>query len=174
MRFSKNGRSIQSAERKFPPLPYKAIAGNSFTYPRGQNLLCIFVMRGFVYGELVLSAGSKGPRKLLELCKGSTLGGISHDDLVGRGSDYVETTGGRTYRRPTLEEYVVLMKRIAAPTYPKDAQTMVSMLDLAGGSRVVEAGAGSGGMTLHLSKNGINKNISAWEPDLMLVIGWVA
>ena len=157
------GVPVQSADRMFPPFsPYKVVTGNQlYCAPRAPLATStwqpgIFRMRGFVYGEIILSARSKGPRKLLELCKGSTLGDISHDDLVGKGSEFVETSG-RTFRRPTLEEYCVLMKRIATPTYPKDAQTMVAMLDLAGGSRVVEAGAGSGGMTLYLSKNGINK-----------------
>ncbi len=54
--------------------------------------------------------------------------------------------------RPTLEEYVLHMKRSATPTYPKDASAMVTLLDLAPGMRVLEAGTGSGGLTLFLAR----------------------
>lgn len=124
--------------------------------PGTHVAIYISSMKGFVYGEMILSVQSKGLRKLVELCEGCTASGVTHDKLVGGRSDYIQVNG-TTFRRPTLEEYVVLMKRVATPTYPKDVQTMVSMLDLAGGSRVLEAGAGSGGMTLYLSKTGIHK-----------------
>lgn len=112
-------------------------------------------MRGFGYGEIVLFIRSNGLRKLVKLCEGGLKDGIAHEELVGRESNYIQINGA-TFQRPTLEEYVVLMKRVPAPTYPKDAQTMVSMLDLAGGSHVLEAGAGSGGLTLYLSRIGNN------------------
>jgi len=47
------------------------------------------------------------------------------------------------------------MKRIAAPTYPKQAHAMVAMMDVAEGNKVLEAGSGSGGLTLFLSRSGM-------------------
>lgn len=44
------------------------------------------------------------------------------------------------------------MPREATPTYPKDAATICFLLDLAPGMRVLEAGSGSGGLTLYLAR----------------------
>lgn len=112
-------------------------------------------MKGFEFGELILAIRSSGVRKLVKLCEGGdkSCAGVTHNELVSRRTSYLQINGN-TFRRPTLDEYVVLMKRTACPTYPKDAQTMVAMLALASGSRVLEAGTGSGGLTLYLSKNG--------------------
>ena len=41
---------------------------------------------------------------------------------------------------------------VRTPTYPKDASAMVTLLDLAPGMRVLEAGTGSGGLTLFLAR----------------------
>ena len=112
---------------------------------------------GFQYGELILAIRTNGTRRLFELKQGGQWGGssrrISHDDLKANGSTYVRSDG-IVFRRPTLDEYVVLMERVPAPTYPKDARTMMALMDVGKGSRVMEAGAGSGGLTLQLSNNG--------------------
>ena len=108
---------------------------------------------GFQYGELILAIRACGSKSLFLLKQGGKYRQVTHDDLRGRDSVYVQCNGV-TFRRPTLDEYVVLMERVPAPTYPKDAQTMVAQMDVGEGSRVVEAGAGSGGLTLQLSKNG--------------------
>lgn len=57
-------------------------------------------------------------------------------------------------RRPSLEQYVLHMKRVATPSYPKDIQAMLSMAEVGQGSVVLEAGTGSGAMTLFLSRAG--------------------
>ena len=63
--------------------------------------------------------------------------------------------GGRvTLRRPSLEEYTLLMSRGATPSYSSVIYTTLCMLDIGPGSKVVEAGTGSGAMTLHLSRIG--------------------
>lgn len=114
-------------------------------------------MLGFQYGELILAIKPTkycGRMSLVKLKNGGRHRDcIAHDDLVEMRSAYIEKNG-ETFRRPTLDEYVVLMKRVPAPTYPKDARTMAAMMDVAEGSKVLEAGAGSGGLTLYLSKNG--------------------
>ena len=115
---------------------------------------------GFRYGEFVLVICPSGVRRLLRLHNGGvyrwprmTRPPLTHKDLVERESSYI-IINKDIFRRPTLEEYVVLMDRVPAPTYPKDAQTMMAMLDIAGGDVVMEAGAGSGGLALHLSRSG--------------------
>jgi tRNA (adenine57-N1/adenine58-N1)-methyltransferase len=64
----------------------------------------------------------------------------------------VTTTGGVTYLalRPLLSDYVLSMPRGAAVVYPKDAGQVVHMADIFPGARVVEAGVGSGALTMSL------------------------
>ena len=60
-----------------------------------------------------------------------------------------------TARRPSLEEYTLLMDRSGTPCYSNVVYTALCMLDIGGGSKVLEAGTGSGAMTLHLSRSGM-------------------
>ena len=52
--------------------------------------------------------------------------------------------------RPLLADYVLSMPRGAAVVYPKDAGQIVHMADIFPGARVVEAGVGSGALTMSL------------------------
>ncbi|MDM7324374.1 MAG: SAM-dependent methyltransferase [Thermus sp.] len=110
-------------------------------------------------GELFLLKDQKGRSFLLRLKEGGVFhhhrGTVPHEAIWRAGP------GGKVYthlgeelsvHRPTLEEYVLHMRRSATPTYPKDASAMVTLLDLAPGMRVLEAGTGSGGLTLFLAR----------------------
>lgn len=80
-------------------------------------------------------------------------GQIRHDDIIGQPEGIVVTTSlDFTYQvfRPLLFEYVVSMPRGAAIVYPKDAAQILVWADIFPGARVVEAGAGSGGLTAYL------------------------
>ncbi|AFV76387.1 tRNA (adenine(58)-N(1))-methyltransferase TrmI [Thermus oshimai] len=82
-------------------------------------------------------------------------GTVPHEAILEAGpGGRVKTHLGEelSVHRPSLEEYVLHMKRSATPTYPKDASAMVALLDLAPGMRVLEAGTGSGGLTLFLAR----------------------
>ncbi|SDE97717.1 tRNA (adenine-58-N(1)-) methyltransferase [Thermus arciformis] len=82
-------------------------------------------------------------------------GTVPHEAILEAGpGGVVRTHLGEplSVHRPTLEEYVLHMRRSATPTYPKDASAMVALLDLAPGMRVLEAGTGSGGLTLFLAR----------------------
>jgi len=80
-------------------------------------------------------------------------GWINHDDLVGlpEGS-VVSTTAGLKFTAfiPLLADYVLSMPRGATIVYPKDAAMIVGMADIYPGSHVLEAGVGSGALTLSL------------------------
>lgn len=70
--------------------------------------------------------------------------------------------------RPTLEEYVLLMPRSAAIIPPKDIGYILTMGDVFPGAHVVEAGIGSGALTLSLLRAvGEKGRVSAFElrPD---------
>jgi len=80
-------------------------------------------------------------------------GKISHDALIGRedGGTVVSTRGER-FRviRPTLAEFVLEMPRGAQVVYPKDLGAILIGADIFTGARVLEAGTGSGALTMTL------------------------
>ena len=80
-------------------------------------------------------------------------GWITHDDLVGmpEGS-VVTTTAGLKFTAfvPLLADYVLSMPRGATIVYPKDAAMIVGSADVYPGARVLEAGVGSGALTISL------------------------
>jgi tRNA (adenine57-N1/adenine58-N1)-methyltransferase len=80
-------------------------------------------------------------------------GSIAHDDLIGGPEGTVVRTSGNVEYlalRPLLADYVLSMPRGAAVVYPKDAGQVVHMADIFPGARVVEAGVGSGALTMSL------------------------
>jgi tRNA (adenine57-N1/adenine58-N1)-methyltransferase len=80
-------------------------------------------------------------------------GYIAHADIIGKPEGSVVTnTAGVEYLvlRPLLSDYVLSMPRGAAVVYPKDAGQIVQMADIFPGAVVIEAGAGSGALTLSL------------------------
>ncbi len=78
---------------------------------------------------------------------------IAHDDLIGQpeGIRVTLSRGTRmTVLRPTLAEYVLKMPRGAQIIYPKDLGMILIWADVYPGARVLEAGAGSGALTMTL------------------------
>jgi tRNA (adenine57-N1/adenine58-N1)-methyltransferase len=53
---------------------------------------------------------------------------------------------------PSLQDYVVNMPRGAAVIYPKDAAQIIELADIKNGSKILEAGVGSGSLSLHILK----------------------
>ncbi|MDO5092578.1 MAG: tRNA (adenine-N1)-methyltransferase [Propionibacteriaceae bacterium] len=108
-------------------------------------------------GERVTLTDPKGRKKSVVLKAGAvwhtTKGAVSHDDLIG-GPDgvTVRSVGGIEYLvlRPLLNEFMVAMPRDAAVIYPKDAAQIVMWADIFPGARVLEAGVGSGALSLAL------------------------
>lgn len=80
-------------------------------------------------------------------------GWIEHNGVIGlpEGS-VIETSGGLKFLafRPLLADYVLSMPRGATIVYPKDAAFILGMADIAPGVRVLEAGVGSGALTISL------------------------
>ena len=80
-------------------------------------------------------------------------GWIEHDAIIGlpEGSVVASTSAVRyTLMRPQLRDTVLSMPRGATVIYPKDSAAIVGLLDLAPGDVVLEAGAGSGAMSMSL------------------------
>lgn len=86
--------------------------------------------------------------------KGAKEGMISHDSIIGKKPRSLIKINSGIYMAhfPTLSEYVVNVPRQCTPIYPKDACSIVQMLDLEPGHNVLEAGTGNGSLTLHLAR----------------------
>ncbi|MFK5583425.1 tRNA (adenine-N1)-methyltransferase [Serinicoccus sp. LYQ131] len=80
-------------------------------------------------------------------------GHLKHDDLIGvPDGAVVRHTSGTDYLalRPLLADFVLSMPRGAQVVYPKDAGQIVTYADIFPGATVVEAGVGSGALSLSL------------------------
>ena len=64
----------------------------------------------------------------------------------------VSTTAGLKFTafKPLLADYVLTMPRGATIVYPKDAAMIIGLADIYPGARVLEAGVGSGALTISL------------------------
>lgn len=111
----------------------------------------------FTVGERVQLTDAKGRHYTMVLTVGAEFhthrGSIAHDAVIGleQGS-VVKSSNGAQFLvlRPLLVDYVMSMPRGPQVIYPKDAAQIVHEGDIFPGARVLEAGAGSGALTLSL------------------------
>jgi tRNA (adenine57-N1/adenine58-N1)-methyltransferase catalytic subunit len=112
-------------------------------------------------GERVLVIDAKGRRYLIKLRPGDQFhthaGILAHDHIIGRpeGSAVPGSTG-RTFMvfRPTLADVILKMPRGAQIIYPKDIGAILMAADVAPGQRILEAGVGSGALSMALLRVG--------------------
>ncbi len=108
-------------------------------------------------GERVTLTDPKGRRHSVLLQPGrifhTTKGGVAHEDILGGPEGVVVTSaGGMEFlvMRPLMSEFTVTMPREAAVIYPKDAAQILMWTDIFPGARVLEAGVGSGALSIAL------------------------
>ena len=108
-------------------------------------------------GDRVQLTDAKGRHHTIVLVEGKTFhthrGQFSHDDIIGQPEGTVVRTNTEVeylVLRPLLSDFVLSMPRGAAVIYPKDAGQIVQMADIYPGARVVEAGVGSGALSMSL------------------------
>lgn len=113
----------------------------------------------FCEGDPALLIDSKGRQFLLKLEAGRTFkahhGEIPHDRLIGvADGSWVTTDAGASMLllSPRLADYILKMKRSAQVVYPKDLGPILVYADIGPGMTVLEAGTGSGAMTLGLAR----------------------
>ena len=111
----------------------------------------------FGAGDRVQLTGPRGRMHTITLDVGKVFhthrGMLAHDDLIGRpDGSVVLASNGDAYLalRPLLEDFVMSMPRGAAIIYPKDAAQILAQADIFPGATVVEAGVGSGALSLWL------------------------
>lgn len=111
----------------------------------------------FRVGDRVQLTGPKGRLHTITLREEGELhthhGVLAHRQLIGLPDGSVVTgSGGHQYLalRPLLRDFVMSMPRGAAIVYPKDAAQILAEADVFPGATVVEAGVGSGALSLWL------------------------
>jgi tRNA (adenine57-N1/adenine58-N1)-methyltransferase len=113
----------------------------------------------FRAGERVVLLDERGRRYLVRLEPGGTFhyhgGALPHDLVLGseEGTTVHSTTGTSLLCfRPRLADFVLKMGRGAQVIYPKDLGPLLVSADVFPGARVLEAGTGSGALTLALCR----------------------
>lgn len=110
-------------------------------------------------GERVLLVDARGRRFLITLEQGREFhfhgGVVAHDDVIGRseGSRIESRSGSELIVfRPRLADFVLKMSRGAQVVYPKDLAAILVQADVFPGAHVLEAGTGSGALTIALCR----------------------
>jgi tRNA (adenine57-N1/adenine58-N1)-methyltransferase len=105
-------------------------------------------------GDLIELASTQAKFFIFELNSGEEFhthrGIVKHDDMIGKpyGSVIESHKGSRFYLfQPGIAELVQTTKRNTQIMYPKDIGYILLRLNIKAGSRVIEAGTGSGGFT---------------------------
>ena len=113
----------------------------------------------FEAGERVMLVDQRDRTYLMKLETGGTYhthsGTLSHEDLLGKPEGVrVETSKGMvlTAFRPRFADFVLKMPRGAQVIYPKDLGPIMVYADIYPGARVLEAGTGSGALTIALCR----------------------
>jgi tRNA (adenine57-N1/adenine58-N1)-methyltransferase len=114
-------------------------------------------MKPLCSGELIHLISEKGRHYALTLKTGDRFQysgeWLAHDNLIGQEEGrWVRLSGGTRLLvvRPTLSDYLMKMPRGAQILYPKDIASILIKADIFPGARVLEAGIGSGALTLAL------------------------
>jgi tRNA (adenine57-N1/adenine58-N1)-methyltransferase len=125
----------------------------------------------FSEGDRIQLTDSKGKMYTFTITQGKEWhthkGWIVHNDLIGlpEGS-VVSTSAGLKFTafKPLLGDFVLSMPRGATIVYPKDAAMIVGVADVFPGAKVIEAGVGSGALSISLLRAiGSQGELSSFE-----------
>lgn len=111
----------------------------------------------FRAGDVVQLTGPKGRLNTITLVAGAAFGthrgDLKHDSIIGQPEgSIVQNQNGVEYLalRPLMTDFVLSMPRGAAIIYPKDSAQILVQGDIFPGATVVEAGVGSGALSMYL------------------------
>ena len=113
----------------------------------------------FREGDDVLFVDRKARKYLVELRADvnyhTHLGEVALSDLIGE-DEGIRLTTSKGHRllavKPTLADQTLYMPRTATVVYPKDLGAILVLADIFPGARVLEAGSGSGAVTIALMR----------------------
>lgn len=122
-------------------------------------------------GDRVQLTDEKGKMYSFFLSSGSQWhshkGWIDHDSIIGQDEgSIILSSSGTKYQvfRPLLNDYVLSMSRGATIVYPKDSALIIGFADIFPGAAVLEAGAGSGALSISLLRSiGKSGTLSSYE-----------
>ena len=123
-------------------------------------------------GDVVLLVSEQDRKQFVRILQpGARLqthrGVLEHDDLIGRQlGSRVKTHMGFSYYllTPTTDELIRHVRRKSQIIFPKDAGYIIMKLGIRPGSQVVEAGTGSGGLTIALATiTGENGHVYSYD-----------
>lgn len=108
-------------------------------------------------GEVCLLVDGRGRHYLVDLEAGGVfqyhVGALPLDQVIGQPEGTVLRSSGEgrlVALRPRLADYILRMRRGAQVIYPKDVGPILHWGDIGSGRRVLEAGTGSGALTMAL------------------------
>jgi len=109
-------------------------------------------------GDLALLVGLRHKHFIFPILPGGTYhthrGILNHDDLIGKqwGSQVFSHQGAPFFMlQPSLADLLVDLKRSTQIMYPKDIGFILTSMSIGPGQTVLEAGTGSGSMTVALA-----------------------
>jgi tRNA (adenine57-N1/adenine58-N1)-methyltransferase len=115
------------------------------------------INRNFEYGDRVQLTDAKGKLYSITLTLGSEWhthkGMLKHDEIVGLPEGSIVSTNQELkfqIFRPLVSDYILSMPRGATIIYPKDAAMIIGVADIKPGLRTLEAGVGSGALSIFL------------------------
>lgn len=110
-------------------------------------------------GQVALLIGSRDKRFMVLLRAGGALhtheGVIGHDQILGQPwGRHVRTHLGKPFLvlEPSTHDLILHVRRQSQIIYPKDAGYILLKMSIHPGVRVVEAGSGSGGLTIAMAR----------------------
>uniref|UniRef100_A0A8C8RPR0 tRNA (adenine(58)-N(1))-methyltransferase n=1 Tax=Pelusios castaneus TaxID=367368 RepID=A0A8C8RPR0_9SAUR len=131
-----------------PPVSTQRTASKDIPFQAGDLILAEFRRKSYVEFRNMSNLTALGKLN-------SNWGAISHLEIIGKlpGQKFRTSSGFQfLIRRPSLDDFVMLMRRGPTISYPKDINAMLMLLEINPGDTVVESGTGSGGMSLFLSR----------------------
>jgi len=125
----------------------------------------------FTFGDRVQLTDERGKMYSFYLTENgqwhSHKGWINHSEIIGKDEGViVKSSSGTSYQvfRPLLNDYVLSMPRGATIVYPKDSSTIIGFADVFPGANVLEAGAGSGALSISILRAiGDSGKLSSFE-----------
>ena len=125
----------------------------------------------FHIGDKVLLTDQKGKEHSITLQLNQEWhthkGVLKHNDLIGKSQGIVVETNQNlrfTAFKQLLSDYVLNMPRGATIIYPKDSAAILGLADIGPGDSVLEAGAGSGALSISLLRAvGESGSVTSYE-----------